>query len=243
MTIAQTAILVATNMFVLGALVGLFVRRRLRLVSSFSIYLVAVLYLSTMVGVWPERFNTWGRYWFNESVYTVLKVGVALELTVQVFQAFPSARRAARSAFLIVLVVTVIAAWQAPMGSPETDSEQRKWADLVLALHPRITNGTAWLFGALFALILYYRLPLHPLHKAIAFGFMAYLLFFTFALDQVKRSDFARLTLVSYASSVGYALVAGYWAWAAWRRDPAPPVDPDVVRRLQPWDKPPPREP
>ena len=116
------------------------------------------------------------------------------------------------------LSLTVVAAWHASPDVTPVARGERQWADLVVALHPRIANGTAWLFGALFALILYYRLPLHPLHKAIAFGFMAYLLLLTFGLDLLKRSDFAALPIVSYASSLGYTLVVAYWAWAAWRR-------------------------
>ena len=235
MTIAQHVILAVTNIFVLAALVGLCVRRRVRLGYSFPLYLLAILLLSSLVGLWPGRFHTWGMYWFNESVYSLLKVGVALELAIRVFQAFPAARQTARGAFLVVLGVTVVAAWQAPTGIAGSDSGEQRWAALVLVLHPRITNGTAWLFGALFALILYYRLPLHPLHKAIAFGFMAYLLLFTLGLDLIRRSDFAALGFVSYASSVSYTLLAAYWARAAWRRDPPPPVAREVVDRLQPW--------
>jgi uncharacterized membrane protein len=91
----------------------------------------------------------------------------------------------------------------------------------------------------LFGVILYYRLPLHAVHKAIAFGFMAYLLFLTFALDLMRRSNFGARDSLAYANAIGYALVAFLWAWAAWRRDPAPPVAPEVVDRLQPWNKPP----
>ncbi len=234
MRLAPVVLLVA-NVLLVAAVTGLVARRRLRLAYLFPAYLLAVVLLSSLVGLWPGRFRTWSFYWAKESVYSVLKIGVALELTVRVFQAFPSARRTARAAFLLVLGVTVIAAWQASPEPPPTARAEQHWAALVLALHPRITNGTAWLFGALFALILYYRLPLHPLHKAIAFGFMAYLLLFTLGLDQVRRSDFAALRLVSDANSVGYALLAGYWAWAAWRRDEPPPAEAGVVDRLQPW--------
>jgi hypothetical protein len=227
--------LLCANVLLLAALAGLYVRGRLRLSYLFPIYLLTVVVLSSLVGLWPERFHTWAFYWTKESAYSLLKIGIALELTVKVFQAFPAARRAARGALLVVLAVTVVAAWSVATDSPSAQHSQEPWAELVFTLHPRITNGTAWLFGALFALILYYRLPLHPLHKAIAFGFMAYLLFFTFGLDQVKRSNFTRLTLVSYASAIGYTLVAAYWARAAWRRDPSPPAPREVVDRLQPW--------
>ena len=234
MTIAQ-AILVAANVSLLAALTGLVVRRRLRQGYCFPAYLLTVLVLSTLVGLWPERFHTWSFYWARESVYSLLKVGVALELTVRIFQAFPAARRVARGAFLAVLAITVAAVWYASPAATSTEPGERQWADLVLALHPRITNGTAWLFGALFAVILYYRLPLHPMHKAIAFGFMAYLLLLTFGLDLVRRSEFGALKVASYANTLGYTIVAAYWAWAAWRPDLPPPVAPEVVDRLQPW--------
>jgi hypothetical protein len=234
MTIAQ-GILIAANVSLLAALIGLVVRRRLRLVYVFPVYLLAVLVLSSLVGVWPKRFHTWSFYWAVESVYSLLKIGVVAELTVRIFNAFPAARRVARAAFLVVLAITVVSTWYASPGPAFGARGERQWADLVLALHPRITNGTAWLFGALFAVILYYRLPLHPLHKAIAFGFMAYLLLLTYGLDLVKRSEFGALRVASYASTLGYTLVAAYWAWAAWRRDDPPPVDPGVVDHLQPW--------
>jgi hypothetical protein len=236
MTWAQHAILVAGNFLLLTTLAGLAVRRRLRLAYCFPVYLLVVVVLSSLPAIWPSRYNTWSFYWLKQSVYTGLEVAVAVELTVRAFQAFPAARRTAHVALLVVVVVTLIAAWTAPVPSSHQEL-QREWADRVLALLPRFANGAAWLFGALFALILYYRIPLHPLHKAIAFGFMSFLLLLTVGLDQVKRSDFARLTLVSYAGSIGYTLVAGFWAWAAWRRDPPPPVAPEVVDRLQPWRK------
>lgn len=233
MPIAQQAILAVTNVLLLATLAGLLRRQRVRLAYAFPVYLVAIVVMSSLTGLWPERFHTWSFYWFKEAVYSVLKVGVAAELAVRVLQAFPAARRAARAVFLLVLGITLVAAWAASPDEPA--SGQAGWAQLALSLNPRINNGTAWLFGALFALILYYRLPLHPLHKAIAFGFMAYLLFLSFGLDQVKRSEFAHRALVSYASSIGYALVAAFWARAAWRRDKPPPVSREVVDRLQPW--------
>ena len=106
----------------------------------------------------------------------------------------------------------------------------------MLALHPRIANGTAWLFGALFALILYYRLPLHPLHKAIAFGFMANLLLLTFGARPVEALRFRGAHARQLRELLGlHARWPPYWAWAAWRRDDPPPADPAVVDRLQPW--------
>jgi hypothetical protein len=227
MTVAQAALIFLSNAGLLAAFVGLLARRRSYLGYFFPAYLIAVVALSSMIVLWPERFHNWSFYW--------LKLGVAVELTVTVFHAFPAARRVARSALALVILVTLVASWFTTPGITVTESSEQQWADYVVALHPRITNGTAWLFGSLFGVILYYRLPLHLVHKAIAFGFMAYLLFLTFALDLLRRSDFGARDFVAFANAIGYAVVAYLWAWAAWRRDPPPPVAPEVVHRLQPW--------
>ena len=235
MSTAQRVILLVSNLCLLAALAGLIVRRRVRLVYSFPLYLLAVVVLSTLSGLWPARFNTWSFYWFKQSIYSLLEMAIAIELAVRVFEAFPAARRAARGALLLVLLVTMIAVWSVPTGQVPTGRSQQQWAALVLVLHPRIANGTAWLFGSLFAVILYYRLPLHPLHKAVAFGFMAALLLVTFGLDQIRRTNFAALSVLSYVSSLAFTLITAYWAWAAWRRDEPPPVAQGVVDRIQPW--------
>ena len=167
MQTAQRTILVVSNLLLMATLAGLWCQGRMRLVYTYPAYAVAAIVLSSLTGLWPDRFNTWSFYWFKQSVYALLEMGIALELAIRVFQAFPAARTTARGALLLVLAITVVATWTAPDGPPR-EGVQQQWADLVLSLHPRIANGTAWLFGALFALILYYRLPLHPLHKAIA---------------------------------------------------------------------------
>lgn len=237
MSFAQAALIFLSNAGLVAAFTGLVARRRLYLGYFFPAYLLAVVSLSSTIVLWPDRFHTWSFYWIKESIYSVLKVGVAVELSVTVFHAFPAARRVARGALGLVVLVTLFASWYATPGVSPHESAEQQWADYVVTLHPRITNGTAWLFGSLFGVILYYRLPLHTVHKAIAFGFMAYLLFLTYALDLLRRSDFGAHVLVAYANGVGYAAVAFLWAWAAWRKDAPPPVAGEVVDRLQPWRK------
>jgi hypothetical protein len=234
MSIAQNAILAGGTLLLSLLLAGLFVRRRARVCVSFTVYVATVAVSSSLILFWPERFFAWSFYLAKEATLNLVTLAVALELTLRVFQAFPAAIRTARRAFLLVLGVTVIAVVTAP-SRPPTAGREAWAAELVLALQPRITNGTAWLFGAIFALILYYRIPLHQLHKAIAAGFMAYLLLFTFVLDLISRADPALYRAMSYANSIAYTLLEVYWVWAAWRRDDPPPVDPAVVDRLQPW--------
>jgi hypothetical protein len=121
MTVAQQAALIfVSNAGLLAALVGLLVRRRWYLGYFFPAYLVAVLTLSSMIVLWPDRFHTWSFYWLKESIYSLLKFAVAVELSVTVFQSFPAARRVARGALALVLLITLIAAWSASPGSGPT---------------------------------------------------------------------------------------------------------------------------
>jgi hypothetical protein len=231
---AQNAMLAGGTVLLSLILAGLFVRKRARLCVSFTIYLAAVVVSNSLILLWPERFYAWWFYLVKEAVLNLVKLAVALELALRVFQAFPTAIRTARRALLLVLAVTVIAVLTAPDRAPAAGREE--WAaSMVLALQPRITNGTAWLFGAIFAVILYYRVPLHQLHKAIAAGFMAYLLLFTFVLDFLNRAEPGLYRAMAYANSVAYAVLEAYWIWVAWRPDDPPAVDQGVVDRLQPW--------
>lgn len=234
MSIAQIAILGGGTLLLALVLAGLVARGRTRLCLSFTVHVAAVVVSNSLILLWPSRFFAWSFYLAKEAVLNLVTLAVALELTLRVFQAFPAAIRTARRAFLLVLAVTAIAVATAPSRPPAAGREA--WAaELVLALQPRITNGTAWLFGAIFALILYYRIPLHHLHKAIAAGFMAYLLLFTFVLDLISRADPALYRAMSYANSIAYTMLEVYWIWAAWRPDAPPAVDQGVVDRLQPW--------
>ena len=234
MSTAQIAILAGSTILLALVLAGLLVRGRTRLCLTFTIQVAAVVVSSSLILFWPGRFYVWSFYLAKEAVLNFLIMAVALELTLRVFQAFPTAIRTARRAFLVVLGITVIAVVNAP-SRPPTEGRDAWAEELVLALLPRVTNGNAWLFGAIFALILYYRIPLHHLHKAIAAGFMAYLLLFTFALDLVKRADPALYWATSYANSIAYTLLLVYWIWAVWRRDDPLAVDQGVVDRIQPW--------
>lgn len=236
MSIAQSAMLAGGTLLLALLLAGLFFRRRARLCVSFTVYVAAVLVSNLLILLWPERFYAWWFYLTKEASLNLVKLAVAMELAIRVFQAFPRAIRTARNAIVLVLALTVVGVATAPPRAPAVGREE--WASaLVLGLQPRITNGTAWLFGAIFAVILYYRVPLHSLHKAIAAGFMAYLLLFTLVLDFLGRVEPHVYRVLAYANNVAYTLLECYWVWAAWRPDDPPPVDPDVVDRLQPWGR------
>jgi hypothetical protein len=208
-------LVVCVGLLLLAAcLTGLFARRRQGLCVSFTLYLGAVLLSDSLVLLWPQRFRSWDFWVLKESVHNLLKFGIALELTVRTFRSFPAARKTAAWLVLGVLVLTWLSVGPRPrleVGSTE---------ELALNLQPYVLAGTLWLFIAISTLILWYRLPVTPLHKALLLGFVPYLLIFTAAIN-LRRSYGGNVRdLAGYIKNVAYQILLAYWVYAAWSRWP-----------------------
>lgn len=211
--------LVCLGLLLLSAcLAGLFARRRQGLCVSFTLYLGAVLMSDTLVLVWPDPFYKWSFWVLKEWVHNLLKFGIALELTLRTFRAFPAARKTAAGLVLAVLVLTWLSVGpSAPMKvtSPE---------EVALNIQPYMLAGTLWLFIGISALILWYRLPVPPLYKALLLGFVPYLLIFTVAMNLLKAFGLTQTVrdAAGYVKNAAYLALLFYWAWVAWRPGPPP---------------------
>ena len=212
----------------LGTVGGLAVRHRVGVCYTFVIYLVAVEGSDLLMLLWPGFFYA---QWFwveSQTLVSVLRFAVALELTYRTFRAFPGARATARVVLLLVVAATLLVV------AGTHDAEPLPGGDvlgpMISRVQPRIVNGTIWLLTAVGALILWYRLPVHPFHKAILTGFVPYLLVFTTALNLLETQGWQIREEVNYLHTGAYVALLGYWAWAAWRRaeDPlrAPETEP-----------------
>jgi hypothetical protein len=214
---AEKLVVLVGLLLMAACLTGLFVRRRQALCISFTLYLVAVLVSDALVLLWPQRFKTWDFWVLKESVHNLLKFGIALELTVRTFRSFPAARKTAAGLVLGVLFFTWLSVGPTPrLGVANTEA-------LALNLQPYVLNGTVWLFIAISALILWYRLPVVPLHKALLLGFVPYLLIFTVAINLRREMGADARAWAGYLKNVAYQLLLAYWAWSAWRRWPSRP--------------------
>jgi hypothetical protein len=198
-----------------ACLVGLFARRRLGLCVTFTLYLGAVLLSDGLVVLWPALY-TWDFWVLKESVHNLLKFGIALELTLRTFRAFPAARKTAAGLVLGVLGLTWLSV------GPPSPLKAAGPQEVALNLQPYALAGTLWLFIAISALILWYRLPVAPLHKALLLGFVPYLLIFTVAMNLLKAFGGGVRENVGYFKNVGYQALLVYWAYTAWR--PGPPA-------------------
>jgi hypothetical protein len=224
MSLLQAVLTHAATPILLAVLAGLIVKRRLRLWYTFPLLVAAVLASNLLIGLWPGRFFRWSFWQAKETVHDVIRFAMAVELALRTFRAFPGALATARRALLVVLALTWIAVSAVPTRVEPTAGERV----LIFAaeLHPRVVNGTIWLFTAIAALILWYRIPVHPFHKAVLLGYVPYLLVFTIVFNALGQWGWQRLPFLSYASQLAYLALVAFWAHAAWRSYPEA-----VVRR------------
>jgi len=212
--VTQYTILWTGNATLLLALLGLFVRGRQRVCHSFTIYIAAVLLPQLLYSTWPDRFYTGDLWMLGEVTHCVLKFAIALEVGFLVLRRFPGASQTGRWAGLFVVWAIFFAIVALPVENPD-------YYSLAGKLLPRILNGTIWLFVALAGVVLWYRLPLHPLHKAIVLGFVPYLLVFSVAMTALDSFGWQHRVHTTYLHTLAYLALEVYWAWSAWRPDPA----------------------
>lgn len=233
MTTFQWWIGVGGVLITTALLTGLVVRRRYRACYAFCGYLLAVVVADCLILAWPERFLRWDFWLLKETVHSLLKFGIALELGLRTLQGFPGARATARFVVLLVLLFALAGMLADPI------DRSADLADLASRLHPRILNTAIWLFTAIAAVILWYRLPVDAFHKAILIGFVPYLLVFTVAINALESVGPDIERLVGYAHPLAYLLVLTYWTYAAWRPQEAPfRAAPAAQRAAEPFGPP-----
>lgn len=194
-------------------LVGVMKRGRYRVCRMFLLFLLVVCLTDLLPALWPARFYT-SRFWLiRESLHNLLRFAVALELAYYAFRAFPGARSTAR-ALLLLLVTTTLAAvllstWELP-GLPE-------YSEILSQLQIGPLLGTVWFLIGIAALILWYRLPIDAMHKAILLGWVPFLMIFAVALKLAGALGWdSNIPWLNYIHTSAYFLLLGFWARAAW---------------------------
>src|SRR5258708_8049869 len=233
-SLIENVVSLAGDLLILAAVIGILVRRRYRICQTFVLYLGAVLAYDLVVVFWPAWFYNKQSGVLKEVLVSALRFGVALELAFRTFRAFAGARSTARGVVLLLLAVTFVTVLAVSGdGSHGTDPAPPTFELIAGRIQPRLLNGTIWLFAAIAATILWYRLPVDPFHKAILIGFVPYLLIFTTGLNILDSYGWDVRTLVNYAQVSAYIALMAYWAHAAWLPAAAPVQAPERGRALQ----------
>jgi hypothetical protein len=210
MPLTARALAAGAAILVFVVLAGLVVRKRVTACWSFALYLAAVGVADLLIAAWPARFFRYDFWILKESVHNLLKLAVALELTVRIFQPFPSAYAAARRAVMVVVAGLGALIWFSLAGGTD-------YFSVVGRLHPHVNDGTVWLLVALGGYCLWYHLPLDSIHKAILIGLVPYLLVYSVVQRAFVALGWERGNLINHTAPVAYLALLVYWAFVAWR--------------------------
>jgi hypothetical protein len=217
---------VETALLALIAL-GMCGRRRVVLCRPFFLYVLAVFVTHVLLIFWRKRFDVLSHYAFNQSTFAILKFLTAIEIWSRTFSSFPRGR--ARVGFLLaaVLLSTAVAVALTPPGL-------NQWRAFVGFVDPRLQAGSLFTFAILASAVAWYRVPVHPFHRAVLLGFAVYLSVHTASLSMLgwlDNSPWARHKGVLLEGTT-YVTTLAWWTWAAWRpvRVPTP-----MIARLHPW--------
>ena len=204
---------------------GVIWRGRLPVCWMFLLFLVVVLLTDLLPTLWPERFYTKSFWLVRESLHNGLRFAVALELAYHTFRAFPGARSTARALVLLLVAISLSVVLSATWAMPTVP----EFSEIFTELQPRLLFGTVWLVTGIAALILWYRLPVDPMHKAILVGWVPYLLVFALGLKFLADFGWDKwLPALNAINATAYFLLLVYWTRAAWApagvqaRAPAP---------------------
>ena len=211
MNAVQEAIAVVATALVAGCVAGCVARARYRAWWFFFLYLVTVLVTECLTLAAPERFHTPEFWRAKETAITALRFAMACEVGVRTMRAFPGALATARRMVLLILVVTLAALVSRPPPA--------QFAGFVGELLPRVLNGSAWLMMAIAGLILWYRLPVRPFHKAILLSYLPYVFIFMIVLSYIGQAGWRSADLTQYIYQLAYVALLACWNFAIWRPD------------------------
>jgi hypothetical protein len=182
---------------------------------------IFVLYVActTLTGIGVMLHYTVAMWLLHQVVVAAFRLGVTLELTSGIFGAFPAAATTARKVVLVILAFTAVTALS--LATPDA-TYMRFHAEII----PRVASGVVWTLTALAVLVLWYRLPLAPLPRAILMGYAPYLLISTIGLSLLfdERTRPYRVW-IGYVTTLASIALQSYWVRVAWQTVPDAPAD------------------
>jgi len=211
----------------LALLGGLLVRGHWQVCLSFCGYLLALVSTTGLLVAQPSRFFNWDYWVLSESLQTLLKFCVVVEIATRVFQNLPRARTKLMRTLLLGLTALV------PAIAYAFSAEDSSTVGVVIM--PRVLYATALMFAALLVACLWYHVPLHPIHKAILLGWVPYLLLFTVTTKMIESFGWDIRELAGRLNILAFYALLLHWLRAAWRPFSVADASPTVVSVLQPW--------
>lgn len=189
---------------------GLVRRQKLRQCLSFSAYAFAATAFTALILLFPEHYSP-EAFLIKQGIYDSLLFAMSLEMAFKVFSTFRGIAQRARA--LLAVAVTASSIAIAALTPPNP-----MYADLA-RFQPGITTGGIWCLVFVALLIVWYQIPVAPFTRAIILGYVPYLVVFVICADFIGRLGWGAIVGINLANALAYNAVAGYLAYAAWRKD------------------------
>jgi len=211
-----------------AVILGLAIRGRWRLSLFFLLFTVTDLASGVLPYLWPRQFYTQAFWMLMTALLDVLRIAIALEILWRTFREFPGAASVTRQAVVTLLALTALAALTSPLSNSSASSFETAAKDF----YPRVMDGAIWLFAATLALSWFYRVPLHPFHRAVLTSLAMYTAFLGLLLRLCDRYEFmAYRPYMNALNGFACMLVYSWWAYLACR--PTPAADLAYVQTMQ----------
>lgn len=229
----QLAVLVACQLLLLGTLVGLYRRQRMRRLWLLPIHLITMVVAISLELSLPEVFWVWRVWAARELALHALSLGIVAEVAWRAFANLPIGRRRARLVLALALLIPLGLVVATPWHSPALASATWLYV-LVAEVLPRLTYGAGFVCMALVWAMARNLVPPEPMHASVLLGLGSYLFVYSVSLGMQGQQG-APSVLVYIVTPLAYTLLLGFWVWIAWRDELEPEAPAEVRRKLQPW--------
>jgi ABC-type multidrug transport system fused ATPase/permease subunit len=189
---------------------GILRRGKAKQCVLFAAYVTAAGLFTTLGYFFPQHY-TRGAYLLKQGIYDSLLFGMSLELSVRTFAAFSGIARFSRTLLALAVGVSTVSIFFAtPVNAAYMN---------VIRFQPGVTTAGIWCLTFVALLIVWYQIPVPAFTRAIILGYVPYLVVFTIYVDLIGRLGWGAIQNLNVLNAVAYDAVAGYWAYAAWRKD------------------------
>jgi hypothetical protein len=191
-----------------------------RYLPVFTVYAGGLALGSVALGLaYALDYRTWWVWIGYEVMSAALRFAVALEMAHAIFGAFPAAAMTARRLTFALLMLTVVSA----MAVPEASGHYTRWTAEMIT---RVGTGAVWIFTGLSALVLWYRIPLTGMQRAILLAYTPYLIVSAAATSVLSVFGWQVREQVGYVDTLAYLTLVHYWCQVAWRTVPQAVITP-----------------
>ena len=210
MALAHRALVLLALGLLALLLVALFKGGKAKQCLLFSTYISLVVLFNVLILMFPQHYSP-EAYMVKQGIYDSLLFGMSLELSIRTFAAFTGIARMVRSLLAAAVALSTAVIFFATPGNPDYES--------FIRFQPGITTAGIWCLAFVGLLIVWYQIPVPAFTRAIILGYVPYLMIFTVYTDLITRLGWGAIQHLNILNAVAYDAMAGYWVYAAWRKD------------------------